>query len=78
MESDEIEDVKEKTKSTDYKKMATAIGNMQENGVKISLPDINKSSFSFKVDLEDEKILFGLKGAVWCPNKSFLLITGVL
>lgn len=62
MESDEIEDVKEKTKSTDYKKMATAIGNMQENGVKISLPDINKSSFSFKVDLEDEKILFGLKG----------------
>ena len=61
MDADEVEGVETVAKSTDYKKMATAIGNMQSYGVNISLPDINKSSFGFKVDLEGERILFGLK-----------------
>lgn len=62
MEADELEGVETTARSTDYKKMATAIGNMQSAGVNISLADINKSSFGFKVDLEEERIIFGLKG----------------
>lgn len=61
MEADELEGVETTARSTDYKKMATAIGNMQSAGVAISLPDINKSDFGFKVDLEGDRILFGLK-----------------
>lgn len=61
MDVDEVEGVKTTAKSTDYRKMATAIGNMQSYGVDISLPDINKSDFGFKVDLDGDRILFGLK-----------------
>lgn len=42
--------------------MAIAIGDIQSRGVKISLVDINKSSFSFKPDIENNQIIFGLKG----------------
>ena len=52
----------EAKKTTDYAKMATAIGDMKNNNVNISLADINKSSFSFKPDIENDQILFGLKG----------------
>lgn len=62
MEEDNVEGVEATNKSTDYAKMATAIGNMQSYGVDISLPDINKSDFGFKVDLDGDRILFGLKG----------------
>lgn len=58
METDE-EDAQ---KSTDYAKMAIAIGDIQNRGVKVSLADINKSVFSFKPDIENDTILFGLKG----------------
>jgi DNA polymerase-3 subunit alpha len=49
-------------RSTDYAKIATAIGDMQSREVDISLPHINKSSFSFKPDTESQQIYFGLKG----------------
>lgn len=62
MEEDEIPGVEKKTKSTNYDKMASAIGNMKSFGVEVSLPDINKSDLGFKVDLEGNRILFGLKG----------------
>jgi DNA polymerase-3 subunit alpha len=55
------EDIDEE-RSTDYAKIATAIGDMQSREVEISLPHINKSSFSFKPDIESQKIYFGLKG----------------
>ena len=51
-----------KTASTDYGKLAKAIGDIQAAGIKISLADINKSDFSFKPDVENNQILFGLKG----------------
>ena len=51
-----------KTASTDYGKLAKAIGDIQAAGIKISLADINKSNFSFKPDVENNQILFGLKG----------------
>ena len=48
--------------STNYDKIASAIGKMMKAGVKISLPDINKSSYKFIPDVENNQILFGLKG----------------
>lgn len=51
-----------KTTSTDYGKMAKAIGEIRDAGIKISLVDINKSNFSFSPDVENQQILFGFKG----------------
>ena len=51
-----------KTASTDYSKLAKAIGDTQKLGIKISLVDINKSDFGFKPDVENNQILYGMKG----------------
>lgn len=51
-----------KSQSTNYGKIASAIGNMQNRGVKIGLPDVNKADFGFKADTEEDQIVFGLKG----------------
>jgi DNA polymerase-3 subunit alpha len=51
-------------KSTNYGKVASAIGFLQSQGVKIDLPDINRSKFGFSVDTVNDSILFGLKGMV--------------
>ncbi|WP_253957044.1 hypothetical protein [Paenibacillus oleatilyticus] len=64
-EEDEDEDEEEKkNKSTNYGKVAAAIGMMQQHGVKIGLPDINKASFGFKPDFETRRIIYGFKGLV--------------
>lgn len=55
-------DEDEVQKSTDYAKMAIAIGDIQSTGVNISLADINRSSFGFKPDIYNNEIVFGLKG----------------
>lgn len=59
-EVDEEED--SKNKSTDYGKIAYAIGNIRQRGVKVALPDINKAHFGFTPDTENNEIIFGLKG----------------
>lgn len=56
------DDEDSKSKSTDYGKIAYAIGNIQQRGIKVSLPDINKAGFSFTPDIENNAIIFGLKG----------------
>lgn len=48
--------------STDYGKVAKALGDVINAGIKVSLVDINKSSFGFKPDVENNQIMFGLKG----------------
>ena len=48
--------------STDYGKIAKAIGDIQSAGIKVSLADINKAKFGFAPDVENNQILFGLKG----------------
>ena len=48
--------------STDYGKIAKAIGDIQAAGIQVSLADINKSEFGFAPDVENNRILFGLKG----------------
>jgi len=50
--------------TTDYKKMARAIGNARQAGIKISLPDINRAQSSFVLDEKKNEILYGLKGLV--------------
>lgn len=49
-------------KTTDYGKLAKAIGDITTKGIKVSLVDINKSGFSFEPDEKNNEILFGLKG----------------
>lgn len=52
----------EDQKSTDYAKIATAIGDITSRGVVVSLADINESRFGFKPDAKNNRIVFGLKG----------------
>ena len=47
---------------TDYGKIAKAIGDITSAGIRVSLANINKSSFGFAPDVENNRILFGLKG----------------
>lgn len=51
-----------KTSSTDYGKIAKAMGEMISAGIKVSLVDINNSGFSFKPDAKNNQILYGMKG----------------
>ena len=51
-----------KVASTDYGKIAKAIGDIRAAGIKVSLADINKAKFGFAPDVENNQILFGLKG----------------
>ena len=64
LEDDDEDDDEENTKdkSTDYSKLAKAIGDITSKGIKVSLIDINKSGYSFEPDEENNEILFGLKG----------------
>ena len=47
---------------TDYGKIAKAIGDIISSGIKVSLANINKSGFGFAPDIENNQILFGMKG----------------
>ena len=53
-----------KTVSTDYEKMAKAIGEIIQSGINVSLIDINKSKVGFTPDTDNNSILFGLKGVL--------------
>lgn len=48
--------------STDYGKIAKALGDIINENIKVGLVDINKSAYGFKPDVENNQILFGLKG----------------
>ena len=50
-----------KEKATDYAKIAKALGEILQAGIKVSLVDINKSGYSFVPDAENNEILFGMK-----------------
>ena len=47
--------------STNYAKLAKALGDIKSAGIQLSLADINKSKFGFIPDAENNAILFGLK-----------------
>ena len=60
-ETIEESEEKKKEKATDYAKVAQALGEILDKGIKVSLVDINKSDYSFKPDVENNQILFGMK-----------------
>lgn len=62
LENSEEKEDGSKTASTDYTKLAKALGSTTGAGIKVSLANINKSDFSFIPDRENNQILFGLKG----------------
>ena len=52
----------ESNDSTNYGKMAIAISSVQKEGVSVNLPVVNEADFGFKPDVENDRIIFGLKG----------------
>ena len=60
-DEDTGEVTKKKEKTTDYGKIAKALGDIISKGIKVSLVDINKSSYSFEPDADNNVILFGMK-----------------
>lgn len=67
---------KKKVKSTDYGKIAKAIGQIRSNNIRVSLVDINNSNFGFDIDDEHNTILFGLKGLTKVNDDVIKLIIG--
>ena len=53
---------KKRVRSTNYKKIAIAIGKMKQANINIEPPDINNSSYTFTPDAKNNQILFGLSG----------------
>ena len=62
MTKEEKEEVKKQNKTVNYGKIASAIGKMMARGIDVELPDINKSEFTFTPDIDNNAILFGIKG----------------
>ena len=60
-EDENYEEVKKKTKGSDYNKIAKAIGDIIANNIEVSLVNINESDYGFKPDVENNRILYGLK-----------------
>ena len=52
----------EEDASSNYGKIAKAVGNIIHRGIPMSLIDINKSGYMFEPDVETGSILFGMKG----------------
>ena len=65
-EDDEEEQVevkkKKKTATVNYDKIATAIGKMRMSGIMVEPPDINKSTYTFSPDMEQNIIRYGISG----------------
>ena len=53
---------RKKVKSTNYGKIASAIGKIKSSGVNVAPPDINKSTYTFSPDIENNTIRYGLSG----------------
>ena len=49
-------------KATNYGKIASAIGKIKSGGVNVAPPDINKSSYTFSPDIENNTIRYGMSG----------------
>ena len=56
------EDIEAETKNNNYDKLASAIGRMRSEGINIVPPNINKSLYTFQPDVDNNSIIFGLRG----------------
>lgn len=50
------------SKTTNYGKIAIAIGKMESEGIKIVATDINRSQYTFTPDVKNNTIMYGLSG----------------
>ncbi len=75
-EDDDGNVVEKKEKTTDYAKIAKALGDIISRGIQISLVDINKSDSSFKPDVENNQILFGMKALGGINTETIAQIIG--
>lgn len=57
-----------KEKTTNYGTIAKAIGNMQQHGVNIAIPDINEAGLRFLPNEKEDYIMFGMKGIMKVNN----------
>ena len=53
---------KKKLKAVNYGKIAAAIGKIMMTGVVVTAPDINKSTYTFSPDVDNNRIRYGLSG----------------
>lgn len=60
--SDSSTKKKQSNKSTNYGKIATAIGKISQEGVEIVATNINKSEYTFAPDVNNNRIIYGLSG----------------
>ena len=51
-----------KKRSNNYDKIAAAIGKMTSEGITVVPPNINKSQYTFYPDVDNNQIIFGLRG----------------
>lgn len=61
VDSGSTDSVESENKSTNYGKIATAISNMQHQGINVDLPLINKADFGFVPDEPNNRIIYSLK-----------------
>jgi len=57
----EENETQKKAANTDYGKVAKALNEIINAGINVSLVNINTSDFGFKPDIENNRILFGMK-----------------
>lgn len=62
LEEEEEELETGKASVSNYGKIASAIGKMQQRGIRVLPPDINKSQFTYTPNVEENTIRYGLKG----------------
>ena len=60
-EFDDDNNIKKKDKNANYEKLAKAIGDIVSAGIEVSLVNINTSDYGFEPDIENNRILYGLK-----------------
>ena len=67
-EEDSTEEVENKTVNTNYGKIAKALSDIQNQGVDIELPSINKAEQDFRPDIENGGIIYGLQAIIGMNN----------
>ena len=60
--SSKNEKVKKPKKVVNYGKISSAIGKMKQFGIAVVPPDINRSKYTFVPDVENNQIVYGIKG----------------
>ena len=66
LEEDEEEEEEVKGSNSNYGKIATAIGKMQQKGIYVLPPNINESNITYTINVKKNEITYGLKGIDVC------------